>query len=263
MAICFGAVHLPLLSYIGWQSLHGSWDLNLLGLLLVATLAGTVAAILAISALLAPIQRATEMLHVVQAGGHVGPVPLGGDDLVGRLLHGVAQAASETARRMEQLKDAAERDVLTGLRNRRGFLDAAAPILNSGKPAVIAVIDLDHFKAVNDDYGHDRGDELLEDFADHLVSELRRSDLLARWGGEEFMVLFPNTEPSQAHDILQLLQRAMRSASRFDMEGKHLTFSCGLASVASYAELKMAMQRADTSLYAAKKAGRDRIIAAR
>ncbi len=77
------------------------------------------------------------------------------------------------------------------------------------------------------------------------------------------MVLFPDTEPSQAHDILQRLQRAMRSASRFAMEGKHLTFSRGLAPVASYAELKMAMQRADTSRYAAKGAGRDRVIAAR
>lgn len=259
MAICFGAVHLPLLSYIAWQSFHGGWDMWLLGLLLASTLAGTVAAIVAIAALLAPIHRATQLLRAVQTGGHVGMIPAGGDDLVGRLLQGVAQAANETARRMDQLKDAAGRDVLTGLRNRRGFLDAAAGALVSDRPSVIALIDLDHFKRVNDDHGHDRGDQLLTAFSDHLASALRRSDISARWGGEEFVVLFPDTTPRQAREILLRLQSAMEAAAVFSLDGGSLTFSCGLAPVTAYEDLAEATRDADHLLYAAKDAGRNQI----
>lgn len=259
MAICFGAVHLPLLSYIAWQSFHGGWDVRLLGLLLASTLVGTAAATIAISALLAPIRRATQMLHTVQAGGQIGPVPTGGDDLVGRLLHGVAQAASETARRIDQLKDAAERDVLTGLRNRRGFLDAAETMLIPGRSSVIALIDLDHFKKVNDDHGHDRGDQFLTAFSDHLASALRRSDISARWGGEEFVVLFPDTTPLQAREILVRLQSAMKDAPVFALGRSSLTFSCGLAPVTSYDAIADAMKKADRSLFAAKESGRNQI----
>ncbi|NIJ39340.1 putative signal transduction protein with EAL and GGDEF domain [Sphingopyxis panaciterrae] len=190
LAICFAAVHLPLIGCVILLSWRSAWDPSLFGVLLAATLLGTIGAIFAVSELLMPIRRATVMLQTVQRGGRVGPVPVGGDDLVGQLLHGVAQAVSETARRIEQLKDAAERDLLTGLRNRRGFLDAVAPLLAADtKSSTIALLDLDHFKAVNDDHGHDRGDQLLTHFADKLTAALGRSDVAARWGGEEFIVL--------------------------------------------------------------------------
>src|SRR5262245_44531024 len=94
MAICFGAIHLPLIGYILFQSWRSDWDVTLLGVLLAMTLVGTIIAIMAITALLAPIQRATAMLRNVQGGVTVETIPVGGEDLVGRLLHGVAQAAS-------------------------------------------------------------------------------------------------------------------------------------------------------------------------
>lgn len=259
LAICFGAIHLPLTGAIIFQGMQNHWDPLLLMVLLGATLIGTIAAIFAISALLAPIRRATHLLHDVQGGVQIGDVPVGGEDLVGRLLNGVAQAASETARRMEQLKDAAERDVLTGLRNRRGFLDAVASLLYPGKNSAIAILDLDHFKAVNDDHGHDRGDQILTDFADQLVAQLRRSDISARWGGEEFIVLFPDTSILQAQDILSRLQDAVRNDAAFNIDGRAVTFSCGIAAVDAYADLADAMRRADQSLYDAKASGRDLI----
>lgn len=262
MAICFGAIHLPLIGYILFQSWRSEWDIWLLGVLLAMTLCGTVIAIMAITALLAPIQRATVMLRNVQGGVGVDAIPVGGDDLVGQLLHGVAQAASETARHMKQLKDAAERDVLTGLRNRRGFLDTVRPMMLEKGPATIAVLDIDRFKAVNDDYGHDRGDLLLTDFADSLVAELRRSDISARWGGEEFIVFFPDTTNKQAAEILERLQAAMRRTPAFQLDDRVISFSCGIAEVCGYADLAPATRRADRSMYQAKKNGRSRILIA-
>lgn len=262
LAICFVTIHLPLISGVLFQGWRDQWDWSLLTVLLVATLAGTAAAILAISALLAPIQRATVILQHVHGGQKVEDVPVGGEDLPGKLLHGVAHAVNETARRMDQLKDAAERDVLTGMRNRRGFLQATASPLAAGDDAVIALLDIDHFKRVNDDHGHDRGDELLTDFADHLVAALRRSDVSARWGGEEFIVLFPDTSLIQAHEILRRLQHSLRDIPAFRIDGRPVTFSCGLAALDSHAQLAHATRDADALLYEAKEAGRDRILVA-
>lgn len=262
MAICFGAIHLPLVGYILFQTWHNDWDVSLLGILLAMTLLGTAAAIMAIAALLAPIRSATEMLHKVHSGVQVEKVPVGGDDLVGKLLHSVAQAANETARRIEQLKDAAERDVLTGLRNRRGFLSAVAPLLTDGKQAAVALLDIDRFKAVNDEHGHDRGDQFLTDFADHLIAHLRRADISARWGGEEFIVLFPDTTPAQAEEILQRLRKALPKVAAFQVEDRVVTFSCGIAGICRHADLAEATRQADQSLYDAKEAGRDRILIA-
>jgi diguanylate cyclase (GGDEF)-like protein len=263
LAICFCAVHLPLIAgvvVLGWRA---DWDVSLLLVLLVATLIGTIGAIMSISALLAPIQRATTLLQNVRGGLPVEGVPIGGEDLVGKLLHGVAHAANENARRVKLLKDAAERDVLTGLRNRRGFLDAVAPLLAHEKRGCVALIDIDHFKAVNDEYGHDRGDRILTDFADHLSVQLRRSDLSARWGGEEFIVFFPDTGTTQANEILARLQAVLRGSPDFRVGDRAVTVSCGVSVVANYADLAAATRRADDALYGAKEGGRDLILVAR
>ena len=174
--------------------------------LLTATLIGTVAAISALSGLLAPIAYATSLLRSIQRGEPVPSIPTGGRDLVGTLLTEVARASAETRARAERLTDAARKDSLTGLRNRRGFLDAVEPVLGVGKNSVVAMIDLDHFKDINDRYGHDEGDRVLIEFARRLGAELRRSDLPARWGGEEFAVLFPDTDLDEATEVIARLR---------------------------------------------------------
>ena len=262
LLVCFLAVHLPLIACVAILSWRHDWDLPLLAVLLVATLVGTIGAIWSISALLAPVRHAVTLLQTVQRGEDVGAVPPGGDDIVGRLLQGVAHAASETTRRIDRLKDAAERDVLTGLRNRRGFLDAIRPVLDGHRDSVLAIVDLDRFKRVNDEYGHDRGDSLLADFAEHLASSIRRSDIAARWGGEEFAILFPDTSLSQASDIVERMQASMAGETPFLVGRVQVTFSCGMARVRDPAGLDDAMRAADSILYAAKQGGRNLVLAA-
>ncbi|MEE4452482.1 GGDEF domain-containing protein [Novosphingobium resinovorum] len=257
--VCFGAVHIPLIACIVLQAATGHWQLDTLLTLLVATLAGTVMGLAAIHALLAPVGQATLMLQAIQMGERIQAIPQGADDLVGRLLSGVTIAANESAARIERLVDAAERDPLTGIRNRRGFLDSAEQVLRGRSNAVVALIDIDHFKRINDDFGHDTGDVLLKSLARRIEDHLRRSDIAARWGGEEFAVLLPDTTLDEARLVMERLRATVALDTDLGVEDRAVTFSCGLAPVRSFAQLGDATKQADAALYAAKNGGRNQV----
>jgi diguanylate cyclase (GGDEF)-like protein len=259
--VCFGAVHLPLIAFCVTQMIVNAWDWKLFLSLLGATLLGTAVGIAGLSALLAPIAHATSLLRAVQRGEPIGPVPTGGEDLVGALLAGVSDAAAETTARIDRLAEAAERDVLTGLRNRRGFMDAIVPLLDDDRSSVVGMIDLDHFKGINDRFGHREGDRVLRAFGERLERGLRRSDLAARWGGEEFAILLPDTDLDEANKIVDRLRSTLNGEGFGVSPEGPVTFSCGLAIVRNHASLSAAMHKADTALYEAKRAGRDRIEA--
>jgi len=257
LTICFLAVHVPLIACLVFSAFTGRWSLETLLVVLLATLAGTGGGVAAIHALLSPLKRATAMLGAIQQGERVEAVPVGGDDLVGRLLRGVTNAANESADRSERLTDAAERDPLTGVLNRRGFTGAAQVLLGHHREAVLALIDLDHFKSINDRFGHSGGDALLQTFAQRLCECVRRSDICARWGGEEFAVLLPGASVGQAREVMERLRLSL---VRQPLPGEaQVTFSCGLAALEDTAHLESAVSRADQALYAAKNEGRDRI----
>jgi diguanylate cyclase (GGDEF)-like protein len=259
LSICFLAVHVPLIGCVLASALTGHWAIGTLVLVLVGTLLGTAAGVAAIHALLSPLVEATAMLRQVQHGERVETVPEGGDDLVGRLLRGVAQAANEAADRSERLAYAAERDPLTGVLNRRGFFASARKALTGKRHAVFALIDLDHFKAINDHLGHAAGDVLLQAFAERVCDIIRRSDICARWGGEEFAVLLPGATVEQARVVMERLRSSL---ARHPLPNAGVTFSCGLAPIHKADELHDVASLADKALYTAKHEGRDRIAVA-
>jgi diguanylate cyclase (GGDEF)-like protein len=170
-------------------------------------------------------------------------------------------------RRAEQkLQELAVTDSLTGLYNRRHFLELAEQSLSqaerSGQDSCIAILDVDFFKAVNDTFGHDIGDDVLKLVADQIKCNARAGDVLARWGGEEFVLLMTNSNITGAQELLERIRQSVRTAaSEFKGATLSLTISGGVAAIASKAQLLEALTLADHALYESKHNGRDRITA--
>ena len=262
LLVCFGATLAPLLACTALQAVTGQWELATLATLLAATLLGAGIGLMAVRALLAPVAKATAMLQAIQSGEPVERIPQGGKDLAGQLLRGVATAANESAARIKRLIDAAERDPLTGIRNRRGFIDSAREVLLGQHTAVLAMIDIDHFKLINEKFGHDAGDGVLKAVGKRLENELRRTDLSARWNGGEFAILLPDTMLDEARLIMERLRASVALDQSLGAQGWPVTFSCGLAAIRDYAHFDEACHKAGAALYNAKNGGRNRIHAA-
>lgn len=161
--------------------------------------------------------------------------------------------------------ESARRDGLTGVLARTAFMEEARVHLESGRGAALLMVDLDHFKSVNDRYGHAGGDAVLMHAARRLVGRCRPTDLVGRYGGEEFCVLLRDADERTACEFAQRLVSDARSTSvRLPVGECRYTLSVGyVACPASEASsLVAALDRADAALYAAKRAGRDRAIAA-
>jgi diguanylate cyclase (GGDEF)-like protein len=158
-------------------------------------------------------------------------------------------------------------DELTSLANRRHMnevLEAEERRQDArGQPTCIAVLDIDFFKAVNDRYGHAAGDAVLRSFAGAARAELRASDVLARWGGEEFLLMLPNTDADEAARVLQRMAQRVGAMRVPGVElARSVSFSGGLAARRDGESFADTIGRADKALYLAKSAGRDRVIAA-
>ena len=173
--------------------------------------------------------------------------------------------SNEAARR--ELELLANRDGLTGLINRRHFMLMAETELQRaqryGRPIVVALGDLDYFKRLNDTYGHGAGDAVLRTFAALLSDSVRQSDLVCRYGGEEFAFLFPESSVEQARVLVERFRQRFAEHDVRLPDGLlvRVTLSIGLAD-ASHCPIEIALQRADFALYEAKRLGRNRVIVA-
>ena len=176
---------------------------------------------------------------------------------------------AELAQALEQIRQLATHDDLTGLLNRRAMLDRMQleqrRSLRSGSPLLIAQLDIDHFKVVNDTHGHAAGDLVLQSFADTVRRNVRDTDVLARWGGEEFVLLLCDTPAADAVTLMERLRQAVQAMQVPVAQGGQpitVTVSIGLARHAPADPLAGTLERADRALYAAKAGGRNRVVPA-
>ena len=182
--------------------------------------------------------------------------------------------ASEAQERIVTLQNELEEasrlmrhDQLTGALNRRGleemFQTESARAQRRGTRLAVALLDIDHFKKLNDKLGHKVGDDALVHLAKVVRQHLRPQDVLARYGGEEFVILLPETGDADAQQALVRLQRELtREFFMADMQKVVITFSAGITLMAEGESLENALERADTAMYQAKQAGRNRVMVA-
>jgi two-component system, cell cycle response regulator len=158
-------------------------------------------------------------------------------------------------------------DALTGLYNRRYMETHVGTLVDQavarGKPLSVLILDIDYFKSINDTYGHDAGDDVLQDFAIRIRKSIRGIDLACRYGGEEFVVVMPETDMAVATMVAERLRRRIASEPFPIQKGTRMievTISIGIAALGSGDDAAAVIKRADQALYRAKRDGRNRVV---
>lgn len=161
------------------------------------------------------------------------------------------------------LREASTHDVLTGIANRRLLTERLREESERAKrysrPLCVVMVDIDRFKVVNDEYGHEIGDNVLMEVVRVMEAEIREHDLVGRWGGEEFLVLMPETNADRATLVMERLREAVAKLRiRLNDESLSVTVSLGLAELRADENYSSAINRADVALLRAKRQGRNR-----
>lgn len=165
----------------------------------------------------------------------------------------------------QKFEQQAMHDSLSGLQNRRGMMASLeleyARSKRSNLNMTVIMCDIDHFKKVNDLYGHEKGDEVIKKVGQVFVSELRKQDTLSRWGGEEYLFLLPMTTDSQAMILAEKLRKKIENIEFESKNNKfNITVSMGVHQFTSFNSIDDAINKADANLYQAKSEGRNRCI---
>jgi len=193
--------------------------------------------------------------------------------IVGLMLARVFEATNRRAFALEHaLMQEARTDSLTRLANRRSMEETAAAELKrqsrTGKPLALVLCDVDHFKRINDEQGHDIGDRTIRAVGESLRGVMRATDTLGRWGGEEFLAILPETNEEEAATLAERMRATVESTPMPGPPGSHVTVSLGVAAAsrdgttADGVPFDEVLKAADDALYRAKAAGRNRVLGA-
>lgn len=227
--------------------------------------------------------RQLPILAVVEADDRrtmVRALDLGVNDVIARPIDAgemAARARTQIRRktyadalrdRLEESLEMAVKDPLTGLFNRRYASSRLGQALDGlaagGEPVSVALIDIDHFKRINDTWGHAAGDSVLEGFAARIMREMRAVDIAARFGGEEFILIFPGTQAAAALEAAERVRAAVARDSFAGPEGAlSVTVSVGVAEARLGDDVEDLLGRADAALYEAKASGRNQFVGAK
>jgi diguanylate cyclase (GGDEF)-like protein len=213
------------------------------------------------SAVCVPVTFMGRAMGVIHAIGDEGTVAHPGEIESLSMLASQAGARIGMLRTMVRTQEQASTDSMTGLINRRIFQTRIRSLRRNDTPFALVMADIDHFKRINDTYGHESGDRALKTYCEVAKDSIRQTDVMARWGGEEFAFAFPSLDPMQARDTLDRirLELAVR-LSTSDLPG--FTVSYGIVATDECASLEQAVRLADDALYEAKALGRDRSVIA-
>ncbi|MBL4867378.1 MAG: diguanylate cyclase [Pseudomonadales bacterium] len=186
-------------------------------------------------------------------------------DALGERLEAMELESGRLKATIEEQRDQALRDALTQLPNRQAYIEHAAKELarqeRYGSDLTLVIADVDHFKRINDTYGHLSGDKVLKAIAKEMMKRLRSADFIGRYGGEEFVILMPETDQDAGMKAINTLRESVGNCPfHFREERVPITVSFGVTQVRSGDTIEMAFARADKALYEAKDQGRNRVV---
>lgn len=210
---------------------------------------------------LRPLVRLGERAESLSSGDFTTSAEWPGEDELSEFGRALEKLRETLLASFTRINDLATKDELTGVSNRRAFMEAAERMLDLsrryGKPLCLLILDIDFFKRINDTLGHSAGDAVLRDFADVVVGAVRRTDVFARVGGEEFALCMPETKLPEAILVAEKIRHTLEAHSfPFDLR---ITASLGLAELQAEQDLKDLYETADKALYKAKGLGRNRV----
>jgi diguanylate cyclase (GGDEF)-like protein len=271
MLVMFVGTHVPLVVLVFYLLLSSPLtlrpSLDILVLLLGATFVGTAAALYALNSLLAPVRLASTSLREYLDSQRLPNLPIGFADEAGRLMADVQYALNNLDATISSLEGLSGTDPLTGLLNRRAgekrLAEDAARVRRGGSTLTIGVLDVNNFKSINDTYGHQVGDACIRHVAEVIRRNIRDSDWLARWGGDEFVLALHDASPFAATElVLQRIVRDLKDSPVRIPQGDELvlTLTIGASRYSDEADLRDLVARADEALYEAKREERPWIL---
>lgn len=263
--VCFISVHIPLIALVSF--LAAGFEpgvLSVFVLVLTATIVGSCVCLFAIWRFIRPLNHLAIALKRYPADKSVLKLRTHRADEIGIVTEAVKSMLFQVEELTRQLKRQATTDFLTGLGNRRSLSEHLAAlqsqIRRTNEPLSLILFDLDNFKTINDEYGHDVGDNVLMVVGEVVKDLIRPYDLATRIGGEEFCIVLPRTHGAAAVTIAERLRLAFESSYVEPLPHGRITCSFGVVEAQPSERLQQLLSRADRALYQAKSAGRNIVI---
>ena len=268
--IAFVGTHIPLITLAAYIYAVGSTGINswgLLALVLTSTLIGTCATLLALRGLTEPSDAVSHALREYARFQRLPSLPDYYHNDIGILLRDTQETLIRVDTLARELRRLSIKDDLTQLYNRRFMRQEGERLLAQsdryGSALTLMITDVDHFKRINDQYSHQVGDEVLQTVAKILAEGIRDSDLIARYGGDEFVVMFPQNGVDAVTLVCERLQARVELHDWSEIRtGLHVTISVGLSAYVKSDTLEAMLSRADAGLYKAKRLGRNQVATA-
>jgi diguanylate cyclase (GGDEF)-like protein len=271
MLVAFVCTQVPFLAAVLYLLFHAQGalgaHLGVLAAVLVATILGFAATAWALGSLLVPVSLSSRALKAYLDERRLPELPIGFTDEAGGLMAGVRYTLESLDTTIRSLEGLSVTDPLTGLLNRREvekrLAEDAARIRRTGNTLTLAVVDVNDFKSINDVYGHQAGDVCIMHVADVIRRNIRRSDWLARWGGDEFIIALHDASPFAATElVLQRIVSDLNDSPARLSQGEELVLAItiGASRHSGETDLRELLSKADEAMYEAKREERPWIL---